>query len=232
MLPTITWGGQEFYDISGIVRSDASMGGTRPATDGLAIHHSVAQTEFPDKNANGSSLDEMIAHVKAIDAYHVQQGYGGFGYTSIGFRDGTVMTVGRSAGKRAHVAHENWHLAGHVMAGDFSTREVPIGCMLGAARVAAAVQKEYGASAVKGHNDWVAPANRPAWSTACPGAMGFAIIDDIIVARNAIMSKQEEALALAIRQKIAAAIMPNVAKGDITAVAAQIRWLTGGKLCG
>lgn len=232
LLPTITWGGQEFYDISGIVKSDAVMGGTRPATDGIAIHHSVGQTEFPDTNANGTSLDEMIAHIRAIDNYHVQQGYGGFGYNAIAFRDGTVCTVGRAAGQRAHVAFENWHLTGICGAGDFTSKPMPIGMFLGMARFCAAVEKEYGATAIRGHTQWVNLVAHPTWGTSCPGAAGLLSIGNILLAKTAIITGQQQALDQAVREKIAQALLPNAAKGDLTALAAQIKFITGGRVCG
>lgn len=232
LLPTITWGGQEFYDISGIVRLDTAMGGTRPTTDGVAIHHSVGQTEFPDTNANGTSLDEMIAHIKAIDAFHVQQGYGGFGYNAIAFRDGTVCTVGKAAGQRAHVAFENWHLAGICGAGDFSTRAMPVGMYLGMARFCVAMEKEYGVRTVKGHTQWVNLAAHPTWGTACPGQAGLLSIGNILLAKAAIIAEQNEALDAAVRQKIAEALREAASKGDINTLAAQIKFITGGRVCG
>jgi hypothetical protein len=232
LLPTITWGGQEFYDISGIVRLDTAMGGIRPVTDGIAVHHSVGQTDFPDHNANGTSLDEMIAHIKAIDAFHVQQGYGGFGYNAIAFRDGTVCTVGRAAGQRAHVAFENWHLTGIVGAGDFSNSPMPVGMYLGMARFCAAVEKEYGVTNIKGHRQWVNLVAHPTWGTACPGDAGLLSIGNIILAKQAIIAQQNSALDAAVRQKIAEVLMPTAAKGDLQTLAAQIRFITGGTLCG
>lgn len=231
-LPTIVVGGQEFYDISGIVKSDASMGGTRPTTDGIAIHHTVGQTEFPDRNANGTTLDEIVAHIKAIDEFHVQQGYGGFGYNGIVFRDGTACLVGRAMGKRAHVAYENWHLAGFAMAGNFEDNEVPLGITLGMARILAAMEKEIGTTMVKDHNSWVAPEHRPQWSTACCGRYGRLAIPAMLLAKNAIIRQDQAALEAAIREKITRALMPHVMNADLEAIANSVRWITGGKLCG
>jgi len=231
MLPKITWGGQEFYDISSIVRPDSAMGGTRPGTDGVAVHHSVGQTEFPDRNANGTSLDEMIAHIKAIDNYHVQQGYGGFGYNAISFRDGTVGVVGQAAGTRAHVAHQNYHLIGIVMAGDFSERDVPMGCVLGVGRFLAAVEKVYGAKNTKPHRDWVLPQHKPQWSTSCCGDKGVQFIGQMIMVKNAIQQGEQEAIAAEVRRKITEVLAPTLVKGDLKTLAGQIRWLTGGQLC-
>lgn len=225
MLPKITWGGEEFYDISSIVAPDRY---TRPGTDGAAIHHSVGQTEFPDRNMNGTSLDEMIEHVKAINTYHIQQGYGGFGYNAIAFRDGTVMTVGRAAGARAHVANHNNHLTGICMAGDFSDVPPPIGIKLGVARFLAAVDREYGVTTAKAHRQWVTD---PAWATSCCGNQGVLAIGDMVLARNAIIRKDQEAIETEIRSKIAAVLLPNTLNADLEALAGQIKFLTGGRLC-
>lgn len=229
MLPKIVWGGQEFYDISSIVSKDRFI---RPGTDGCALHHTVGQTEFPDRNANGTSLDEMVAHVKAIDAYHIQQGYGGFGYNAIVFRDGTCMTVGRAAGARAHVAHQNDHLLGIAMAGDFSTSEVPVGIRLGVARIRAAMETEYGRWPIKAHRDWVAPEHKPQWATSCCGNMGVLAIADIELAANAILRKDREAVVAKIRADIARALLPATVAADLETLAGQIAWLTNKRLCG
>lgn len=231
MLPKITWGDQEFYDISGIVQSDALMGGTRPGTDGVAIHHTVGQTEFPDKNANGTNLDEMIEHIKAIDRYHVQQQYGGFGYNAIVFRDGTVCVIGQGAGKRAHVAFENWHLFGIAIAGDFSTREIPMGAVLGVGRLLAAIEKVYGTTKVDGHRNWVQPAHAAQWSSACPGDRGLQFIGQMVMVKVAIQNKVTEAVAAEVRRKITEVLAPTLVSGDLVALAGQIHWLTGGKVC-
>lgn len=229
MLPKIVWGGEEFYDISSIVTVDRF---TRPGTDGIAFHHTVGQTEFPDKNMNGTSLDEMIEHVKAINAYHIAQNYGGFGYNAIVFRDGTVMTVGKASGGRAHVANENGHLAGVAAAGDFSTIEPPIGIKLGTARFFAACQREYGADPVKGHRDWVTPASlAQGWGTSCPGNAGKLAIGSILMARDAILRKDQEAIEQEIRAAITRALLPATLNADLETLAGQIRFLTGGRLC-
>lgn len=228
LLPTITWGGQEFYDISGIVQPNRD---TRPGTDGIAVHNTVGQTEFPDTNANGTALDEQIEHVKAIDRYHIAQGYGGFGYNAISFRDGTVMTVGKAEGVRAHVAYENYHLAGIAMAGDFSTEPVPIGCILGVARFLLAMQKDYGVNTVKGHREWVQPAHLPQWATACPGDSGVSYIGQMVMAREALNGPSPEELAREVRRRMTEAILPNVLNANLEGLAAQVKYLSGGQWC-
>lgn len=225
LLPTITWGGQEFYNIAGIVTADRY---TRPGTDGVAYHHTVAQTEFPDKNMNGTSLDEQIEHVKNINQYHIQQNYGGFGYNAIVFRDGTAMTVGNGSGARAHVANHNDHLFGVVLAGDFSTREVPIGCILGVARVLAAAVATYGPDSVKGHRQWVTD---PTWATSCPGDQGIASIGRALMARDAIIRKSNEAADIEVRRIIANALRKATEAGDLVTLAGQIKFISGGRLC-
>lgn len=231
MLPKITWGGQEFYDISGVVTSDDKMGGTRPTTDGVAGHHSVGQTEFPDRNMNGTSLDEIVEHLKSIDRFHVNQGYGGFGYNGAIARDGTVLIVGKAAGKRAHVAFENWHLAGFVWLGDFENNQVPLGITMGMGRILAAVEKEYGVVEFRGHNEWVAPQNKAKWSTTCCGRFGRQNIPQMFLVKEAINAKNNQALDLEVRRKIAQALRENADKGDLEALAGQIKFITGGRLC-
>jgi len=228
ILPTITWGSMEFYDISGIVTPNRYI---RPGTDGLAVHHTVGQTEFPDRNANGTSLDEIVAHVKAIDAYHIEKGYGGFGYNAITFRDGTVCTVGQSEGARAHVANENDHLAGIAMAGDFSDDEVPLGLILGVGRWLAACSRVYGATAIKGHREWVQPQHLAQWATACPGDSGVSFIGKMIMTRDALLAGSNEALAAEARRVISEALADNTQAANLDGLAAQIRYLTGGRLC-
>lgn len=228
MLPKITWGGEEFYDISGIVQPNRY---TRPGTDGIAIHHTVGQTEFPDRNANGTNLDEMIAHVKAIDAYHVQQGYGGFGYNAIVFRDGTCMTVKQGEGARAHVAHQNDHLFGIAVAGTFTDQNVPLGAVLGVGRILAAIERNYGATVTKGHKSWVRPEHMAQWATACPGVKGEQYIGQMVLVKGAILAKANEALDQEVKRQITQALAENWSKANLDGLAAQIRWLTGGRLC-
>lgn len=218
-LPTVTFGGQEFLDISGIVSPNRY---TRLGTDGAAVHHTVAQQHF-------ETLDQKIEHVKAINQYHLDQGYGGFGYNAIAFDDGTVMTVGNASGARAHVANENNHLVGIAMAGTFSSVSVPLGLRLGVGRFLAAVQKDYGTTEVRGHRQWVTD---PAWATECPGDKGVEAIGSMTMVRDAIAANNQKALDEAVRQRISAAILPNAQAADLVALAGQIRFLTGGRLCG
>jgi hypothetical protein len=220
-LPTITWGGQEFWNIEGIVSPNRY---TRMGTDGAAIHHSVAQQYFPD-------FDSKVAHVIATNKYHLDKGYGGYGYNAIAFEDGTVMTVGNASGGRAHVANQNGHLAGIEMAGDFSEEPVPIGIQLGVGRFLAAMQKEYGVTEVRGHRDWVAQQDKPQWATACPGDSGESFIGKMVMVRDALLAGSTAAIAKEVQRKIAEAIVPNAQTADLDALAGQIRYLTGGRLC-
>lgn len=226
LLPEITWGGERFYNIASIVTPNRY---TRPGTDGIAVHHTVGQTEFPDKNANGTSLDEQIAHVKAINAYHVQLGYDGFGYNAIVFRDGTCMTVGQCEGARAHVANHNNHLLGIAIAGTFTDTDVPLGASLGVGRILAAAQRNYGASIVKGHRQWVTD---PAWATACPGDRGINFLGQMITIRDAILAGSQAAIEAEIKRKMAEVLRENAANANLEGLAAQIKFLSKGQFCG
>jgi hypothetical protein len=228
LLPEITFGGEVFYDISGIVTADRFP---RPGTDGIAIHHSVGQTEFPDRNANGTSLDEQIAHVVSVNQFHVDKGYGGFGYNAIAFRDGTVFTVGNALGARAHVAWENTHLAGICMAGTFTDEDVPLGLILGVGRFLAACSRMYGHTAIKGHRDWVDDSRKPQWATACPGDKGVEFIGKMVMTRDALLAGSSAAIETEIKRKIGEALSENARTANLEGLAAQIKFLSGGKWC-
>lgn len=230
MLPTVTIGTEVFYDISSIVSKDFKP---RVRTDGLAFHHTVGQTEFPDRNANGTSMDEHIAHIKAINEYHIKVGYGGFGYNAIAFGDGSVYCVGKCGGQRAHVANHNHHLGGLAGAGDFSTKAPPLGLVGGAGRWFKAMWEEYRIDPpqkIMGHTAWA----DPAWATSCPGAAGLKALSDKIFPIAVALWEHDplEDYHNQIRAKIRAALEPAVIAGDVDTIAKQIAWLTGGKLCG
>lgn len=214
-------GGYHFDDISGII---PLMSRLRPRTDGLVLHHTVGQTQFPDANMNGSSQDEELAHIKAIDTYHVSQSYGGFGYNAIVFMSGRVWVVGKCADWRAHTRGENDHLAGLAMAGDFSVWKPPLGVILGAAQWVHAMFREYGYMPVYGH--------RYFGGTACPGDGGMCGKDDVLEAVQALEAGRQEELAGRVRLAIAQALAPSAQRADLERLAAQIAWLTGDRLCG
>lgn len=217
-------GGELFYDIAGIVTPNRYV---RPLTDGIAIHHTVGQTAFPDKNFSGSTMDEEIAHIKAINEFHIGKGYGGFGYNGIAFESGRCYSVGKMNGARAHVANHNNHLMGIVGAGTFTTQPMPLGVLLGLARMVKAGWKEYGTVTVKAHGLWVTD---PAWATSCNGDMGRTQIPTIIKAAEALMVPPADPEK--VKEAIRAALKDAYNNADLARLAAQIAYITGGKFCG
>ena len=162
---TIIIGGGRFIDISAIVGPDVKP---RAATIGLAVHHTAGGLVDVDANFSGTTEDEELAHIAAINAQHLANGWScGFGYNAIAFASGRVYVVGRCAGQRAHVAKRNHELAGCAMAGDYSVEPPPPGCIAGVGRWVRAMWAEYGAGLpVMGHGQWALPGE----GTACPGA--------------------------------------------------------------
>lgn len=224
MLPTIKIGNEEFHDISGIVTANRYV---RPTTDGIAIHHTVGQTAFPDKNFNGTTMDEEIAHIVAINEYHITKGYGGFGYNGIAFESGRCYVVGQMNGARAHVANHNNHLLGLVAAGTFTDNAMPMGLFLALARMVKAAWVVYGQVLVGGHMEFVTD---PAWATSCPGNGGMRSKLDIVRAARVLLvppSDPEQAKAA-----IKAALLEAYNNADLPRLAAQIAYITGGKFCG
>lgn len=131
---------------------------------GLAIHHSVTHMG-PD----ASGADEL-GHLQAIDAYHTQKGYGGFGYHLAAFESGRSYLVGDLAYARAHVAFRNFELVGVVLIATL-TGETPRAPLVRAARDCVAhVGATYPGRPLRGHREWVTPeAEAKGWGTICPG---------------------------------------------------------------
>jgi hypothetical protein len=159
--PTISIGGQTFFDIAGIVSADRDV---RQYTRGLAIHHiGVPVGPF-------LSMTDEVQFIKQINAYHIGIGYGGFAYNGCGFASGRAYVVGRGNGKRAHVANRNHELEGFCMIGDFSApnAEPPIGIVLCGGRWLLAKYRQRGLLVTEGHSYWATPG----FSTLCPGVGG------------------------------------------------------------
>lgn len=169
--------GEEFIDIGGIVQADPAL---RARTDGLAIHHSVGQTHFTDKNFNGTTEDEEVAHIIAIRDYTAAKWGVGFAYNGCVFASGRVYVVRHGLGIRAHVAFQNHRLEGLCMIGTYNTQRPSDALIAGAGRWVKAKHSIYGEIPVKPHRDWVAPEHKPQWSTACCGDAGVAAIPDIL----------------------------------------------------
>ena len=173
--PTISVGGETFFDISHIVTPNRYL---RSRTNGLANHHSVTGQHY-------ATMAAEVEHIKAINAYHIQQEYGGFGYNGIVFESGRVYVVGNGLGGRAHVAYRNHELEGLCWVGNFQANNVPLGIILGAARWHVAKFRQHGLKPVRGHREWAVAG----WETACPGANGMAAIPIVLRAAVAYASK-------------------------------------------
>ena len=191
LLPTITFGGGTFTNIAGIVGPDFAQ---RPDTVGLAIHHSVTGDAQIDANMDGTTEDEEIALIEAINAYHRDvNGWGcGFGYNAAVAQSGRVYVVGPCLGKRAHVASRNHELAGIVMLGDFSTTEPSSEALAGAGRWVLAMDAMLSATLpVWGHRTW-ATATSP---TSCPGDGGDLAVPEIAKYKELAMPTDQDPLA-------------------------------------
>ena len=129
---------------------------------GVAYHHTVT-TVPPD-----AGEAEERAHLRAIDAYHVRQGYGGFGYHLAVFPSGRTYLCGDLSGQRAHVAGRNHELLGVAAVLD-ATRQQPTPAQLaGLGRAIRACWDYTGREvAAAGHGDWALPG----WETGCPAGL-------------------------------------------------------------
>ncbi len=131
---------------------------------GIAIHHSVTWAGLPFAEA-ASELVEVL-HIQTIDAYHVSQGWGGFGYHLASFPSGRFYLCGDLDGARAHVASRNHELRGVVFIGDFTARDPgPAQLAAGAEAVALVRQAAGRPLALAGHRAWALPD----YPTSCPG---------------------------------------------------------------
>lgn len=230
LLPRIVIGGEEFIDISGIVKADFRP---RVATVGLAIHHSVGSQDFPDRNFNGTSEDEEIEHIIALERFGEQKWGSGFPYNGVAFLSARVYVVGQGAGQRAHVANHNHELEGLVFAGTFTeaNQRPGIGHIVGGGRWVKAKRVQRGNPRIRvdGHRNYVTD---PGWATACPGEGGLWGLREIVRFADAMERGEQTQIEERVRRTIAAAIGPAAAAGDIKMVAAQIAWITGGTVCG
>lgn len=135
---------------------------------GVAIHHTVT-TISPSASEN-----EERAHIRAIDQYHVKQGWHGIGYHYLCFPSGRVYRVGWGA--RAHVANRNHELVGIAWVADLSSRQPNIYEIAAAAVALRDAWARIGRQVeVKGHREWAVKG----WETACPG-QGINVIKAVI----------------------------------------------------
>lgn len=124
---------------------------------GIALHHTVT-TISP-----AATPAQEEAHARAIDRYHVDQGWGGIGYHYLVFPSGRAYRVGW--GQRAHVAHRNHELVGIAWVGNLSER-VPSDIEIAGAKEAILdAWKRVGTVPLKGHREWAVEG----WATSCPG---------------------------------------------------------------
>ena len=126
---------------------------------GIAVHHTVTTL-----SPSASEATER-GHIRAIDSFHVQQGFGGFGYHMLVCPSGRVYQTGSLHGARAHVASRNHELIGIVLVGDFSTIFPTATQDAGLKEAIRFVWGEHGDLEIRGHREWALPAS----PTACPG---------------------------------------------------------------
>lgn len=136
---------------------------TVPVADriGIAVHHTVTLF-FPSPNM--TEADER-AHIRMIDAYHVSQGWGGFGYHAITFPGGRRYQTGAFDGARAHVASRNHELIGTAFAGNHATEPPTPAAMASTAQTIAEIRDYAGVLPINGHRAWALPE----YPTSCPG---------------------------------------------------------------
>lgn len=227
-LPTITYGRGVYFDISGIVGPNVKP---KTATVAIAAHHTVGQSDFADSNMNGTTKDEEIAHIRAINSQHLANGWTcGFGYDGIAFRSGRCYLVGKADGQRAGVAGRNHEIRSFVMAGDFRTAAPPLGAALGLARMINDTWIELGRVVnVAGHRELAIASS----ATACPGAAGITALRSLILPAARALHAEDFALQRRlVVTKIREALRPAWDAADLLTLSRQIAWISGGTLCG
>lgn len=135
-----------------------------PATViGIAVHHSVSGSFFFVPPAE--TQDDEVVHLKAIDSWHAQLGWNGFGYHMAAFPSGRFYLCGSLAGARAHVASRNNELVGVVLIGDFTLSTPPAEQLYATAYAINYIRQTYPSRRPRGHREWALPE----YPTACPG---------------------------------------------------------------
>lgn len=205
----------------------SNPGGFRPMDDviGIALHHSVT-TISPL-----ASEEEERAHIRAIDAYHKGQGWGGFGYHYAVFPSARVYRTG--VGSRAHVASRNHELAGIVWIADLSNRLPNMYEIAAAAEAIVDVRKRTGKDVpFKGHRFWALPE----YPTSCPGrgaevttALERAIKEEQTVPDIDLLKQRVDALSVQL-ERLERLLCTN--GGELTVVADAANASTLGNLVG
>lgn len=124
--------------------------------------------ELGNMLAFDATIEQELAHVKAIDTYHKSLGWGGFAYHGIAYLSGRAYLCGNLDGQRAHVKDHNHELHGLAFNGDFSSGLPAQSALVAGGHFLQYVRRETGTSLpIKGHREW-------GTATACPGALaGF-----------------------------------------------------------
>lgn len=130
---------------------------------GIAIHHTVTPTPSP-----AATVAEEMDRLKAIENYHIGQGFGLFGYHYAAFPSGRCYQIGDTLGQRAHVAQRNHQLVGIALMGTFTEHYPGDDHMRAATEAIKQIEAETGLSlAIAGHNSWATPGN----GTGCAGRL-------------------------------------------------------------
>ena len=193
---------------------------------GIAVHHDAGFFDGADKNFNGTTVDEEHKRIFAVHRMHVtSNGWEGIAYHLYVFPSGRIWYVGDLRTIRAHVAHQNTHLAGIVLAGDFTTNPPMLGSILGLANAIDAINIECGRPLpYKGHRQWVKPEHLPQWATACPGDTFEKWLHKPREIIAAGLARETAARADA---AIFAALAPNLKADRMGVLHDQVRWITG-----
>lgn len=131
---------------------------------GIAVHHSVSGQKLTVTSSEQHERD----HIRTIDRYHVDQGYGGFGYHAAVFPSGRAYLCGNLESMRAHVAKRNHQLLGVVLIGDFTSQLPGQEQLTGLAGVLDEFRTYLGRDVpVQGHTEWALPGE----GTGCPGRL-------------------------------------------------------------
>ena len=160
---------------------------------GVAIHHSVSG----DRISPNSSPTEELAHIRAIDAYHVDQNFGGFGYHTAVFASGRAYRCGD--GQRAHVAKRNHQLRGIVAIGTFTDRLPSPAQMAGILEAIRWHRADLGRDVeVAGHGAWALPGQ----GTGCPGELNHVNWEQLLAGQPPA-SQEDHALSIEEQEELA-----------------------------
>lgn len=162
-----TIGGEDFLDLEPILQVRTER--IRPETIGLAIHHATGP--MPPTTSAGE-----VAYIRGIEAYHLQVGYGLFGYNAMSFPSGRVYAFRQCMGQRAHVGGQNHRYGGICMAGGYATFPPPAALVEATARWVRAMRNVHGEIPIFGHGTITAGTQ---WASDCPGGGGRSVLATI-----------------------------------------------------